>query len=250
MKNIFMLALLCFFTCQVFAQDTTIHRPNFILDIIKTDDDLKSYHYEKVDTNQNIVAFHLRGGIGQIINKWMKFMELEKVDYRIEGEYGKRWTYLADSTSDITLYYYDFDVILTEKQNDEIDINPIDIQKEAFKIFAEVVGLEVLTTLETQNYWELNIVDDNAISRNQNEYWKRTEYDDYIYYENIDIRRMMDLLSRKLDASVRTIPYHSDKYNIKMPYSDDFFDLKYAMIEHGFELTETSKEVEILVIKL
>jgi hypothetical protein len=250
MKNIFMLSILCLFTVQLSAQDTTIYHPNFILDIIKKDN-LESYHYEKWDADKKVVAFHITGGIGEIIGKWLKFMELETADYRIEGDYGKHLVYVADSMGDTRVYKYDFEVILTEVSSDEIPVNPIEMQKEAFKIFAEVVGIEILTVLETQDYWELRILDmDNSISIDQDKFWKRTEYEDYIYYENIDIRRIADLLDRKLNAFVRPIPYNSDKFNIKMPHSNDFFDLKYAMIEHGFEITEVSRRVEVLVIRL
>jgi hypothetical protein len=247
MKQLFMIAFLGAFTFQLLAQDTTIYRPNFILDIVKKDN-MESHHYEKWDADKKVVAFHLTGGIGEIVNKWMKFMELETVDYRIESEwFEKRWTNFKDSTA---IYNFDFEVILTAVLSDEIAVNPIEMQKEAFKVFAEAVGIEVSTTMEFQDYWELKIVDTNAISVDQNQFWKRTEYEAYIYYENIDIRRITDLLSRKLRTFVRPIPYDSDKYNIKMPYSNDFFDLKYEMIEHGFELTEMAKEIEVLVIRL
>jgi hypothetical protein len=247
MKSTLIIAFLCLFTFQLSAQDTTIHRPNFILEITKSKENLESYHYEKWDKNSKVVAFQLRDGIGEIIGKWTKFMELETIDYRIESEwYGKRWTDFGDS---IGIYNYDFEVILTEKSTDEIMANPIDIQREAFEIFAEIVGIDLSTMLETQSYWELKIIADNAVSIDQNKYWKRTEYEDYIYYENIDIRRIADLLGRKLDAFVRPIPYKSENYDIKMPHSNDFFDLKYAMIEHGFEITEVTKDVEVLVIK-
>lgn len=248
MKQLFMIAFFTVFAFQLLAQDTTIYRPNFILDIVKHKDVVDHYHYEKWGKDKKVLDFHLTGGIGEIVNNWMKFMELETVDYRIESEwYGKRWTDFKDSTA---IHNFDFDVILTVVSSDEIAVNPIEMQKEAFKVFAEAVGIEVSTEMEFQDYWELKIVDNHTLSIDQNEFWKRTEYEEYIYYENIDIRRIVDLLSRKLNAFVRPIPYNSQKYNIKMPYSDDFFDLKYAMVEHGFELVEMAKEVEVLVIKL
>lgn len=249
MKQVLIIAFFVFFAFQLSAQDTTIYRPNFTLNIIKKEN-TESYHYEKWDADKNVIAFHLIGGIGEIINKWLKFMELETADYRIEGDYGKHLVPIADSTGNYSIYKYDFEVILTAVSNDEIAVNPIEMQKEAFKIFAEVVGIEVSTVMEFQDYWELKIVGENALSIDQNKFWKRTEYEEYIYYENIDIRRIADLLSRKLRTFVRPISYHSQKYDIKMPYSNDFLDLKYAMIEHGFELVEMAKAVEVLVIKL
>lgn len=250
MKQVLIIAFFVFFAFQLSAQDTTIYRPNFTLNIIKKEN-TESYHYEKWDADKNVIAFHLVGGIGEIIEKWTKFMELETLDFRIEGD-GRPSVVVEDySTGDIFYTYkYSFDVILTAVSNDEIAVNPIEMQKEAFKIFAEVVGIEVSTVMEFQNYWELKIVGENALSIDQNKFWKRTEYEEYIYYENIDIRRIADLLSRKLKAFVRPISDDSQKYDIKMPYSNDFFDLKYAMIEHGFELTEMAKAVEVLVIKL
>lgn len=247
-----MLTFLCLSTFQLSAQDTTIYHQNFILDILKSNEGRKSYHYEKWDADKKVIAFHLTDNISEIIEKWTKFMELETVDYRIEGNYGKRWTNtVMDSTGDMRIYQYEFDVILTEVSSDEIPADPIAIHKEAFKIFAEVVGIEVSMVRETQNYWTINILDkENSRSIDQNEFWKRTEYEEYIYYENIDIRRVADLLSRKLGDFVRPVPYHSDKYDVRMPYSNDFVDLKYAMIEHGFELMEVEEEIEVLVIKL
>lgn len=249
MKQVLIIAFFVFFAFQLSAQDTTIYRPNFTLNIIKKEK-TESYHYEKWDADKNVIAFHLVGGIGEIIEKWTKFMELETVDYRIEGDYEKHLVHIADSIGNYSIYKYDFEVILTAISSDEIAVNTIEMQKEAFKVFAEVVEIEVSTVLEMQDYWELKIVDNQALSIDQNQFWKRTEYEEYIYYENIDIRRIADLLSRKLNAFVRPIPYDSQKYDIKMPYSNDFFDLKYAMIEHGFELTEMAKVVEVLVIKL
>ncbi|MFT6936155.1 MAG: hypothetical protein ACJA1N_000450 [Saprospiraceae bacterium] len=245
MKQIFII-IFCLFAYHISAQDTTIHQPHFTLEIIQNKEDLKSFHYEKMDVNSKVVDFHLRYGIGTIIKKWLKFMELEEVDYRIENQlYANRRIYFKDSTS---IYNYNFDVILTNKSID--NINSIEIQKEAFEIFAEFIGIKLSTVLESQTYWELRIINEqrSAIPFDQNKFWKRTEDEDYIYYENIQFRRIADLLSRKLDVYVRLIPYDSYKYNIRMPYSDDLFDLKYAMIEHGLELVSVTKEIEVLIV--
>lgn len=237
---------------QTEAETITIEKSDFILDIRKSKEKNLGKNYYKIDSTDKVVEFQIKGNIGEIIDEWTKFMELETVDYRIESIfYGKRMADFEDSVAfENSIYSYDFDVILTNNFTDMLDI--AELQREAFLEFTKAIGIEVQTVMEEQVFWKLEIVDTKAttISKNQKKMWNRTETDDYVYYETIPYRRVADLLSRKLDDFVRPIPYDAFKFDIRMPYSDDIFDLKYAMIEQGLELTQVTEDVEVWVIKL
>ncbi len=224
------------------AQDTIIERPNFALEIKRVKSETKKiYTSEKVDSNFHIVQFLLRNDLQGLIEKWLEYMELESIDYRIEPKLNQKTEGNIIDDSFIEL-------ILTNTATKPIDLPQM--HREAFEIFASVLGLTLKTETEKHNYFELNILDfkNSSIATDQKKFWSRTEMEEYIYYERITYRRIADLLARKLNSYVKPIPYNYLKYNVQMPYSDDLMDLKYAMIEHGLEITEVTKTIEVLVI--
>lgn len=273
MKNLLIISyFLLGITTFVYAQDTIIEHPDFYLHIQKVTE--KTPHYESIRTGENfeVLAYEWKNvGIRDILEDWMTFLELEEIEYRIDEnveiredlmklikteELFKEWQERKDSmditkliNSDVQKVFMGYNVIY--QQNEPYQDNPKAVTKAAFEAFCSVLNLEVQMVKAPVTYWKLEIVDTEnaAFSYDQNTHWKRTDTEEYIFYERIKYRRVADLLGRKLDAFVKPIPYNTQKFDIRMPHSDDVFDLKYAMIEHGLELTEVTEEIDVMVIK-
>lgn len=278
MKKLLIINLLLFrITTFVTAQDTLIIHENFSLQINKVTEKTKHYEHIKTDENFEMVEYQWRNGsIRGIVEDWMDFMELEKIEYQINENVAVREDFLQmidkkgviidwqnnDSlgintisdinkfinNNDVDVHFMGYNIIY--KQDSSHNENRKSVHKEAFKVLCEVLDLEIEAVKQPMTYWKLEIVDvtNASISYDQKKHWNRTETEEYIYYERIKYRRVADLLSRKLDAFVKPIPYNAEKFDIRMPYSDDVFDLKYAMIEHGLELREVTEEIEMMII--
>jgi len=235
------------FNCA--AEDTTaIDTENFLLEIQEHHKDSISYYNEEIIKNNTVYQFRSKGSLLHIITFWLKYLEIEPISYELKGlpDDTRFITYRNEPPKAIPFYHKDFKVTLTNKENTNTKEN----NRLAFEQFLTAVGLKYTKSKKIVYYWEVELIDKNstAISQNQEQFWKRTDYEDFIYYERIDLNRIADLLSRKLDNLVEPIPYEGLKLDIKIPNSDDFLDLKYAMIEHGLELKEVSKEVIFWVI--
>lgn len=250
MKKLILLSFFMLIIIHVSAQDTIIEHQDFTLEIRKVKESSQPYQSIKTDTNLHVVDFYWRNNsISYIVSKWMEFIQMEAIEYRLDGDFSKRREYVR--LNDSTVMFTDgYDVRLTHKNKGKSGTKEMHLT--AFEVFASVVGLELEIVSEEITFWTLTIVDyDNAsISIDQNLHWRRTETEEYVYYERIDYRRIADLLGRKLDDFVRPIPYQYSKFDIRMPYSDDVFDLKYAMIEHGLELVQVTEMIDVLVINL
>lgn len=262
----------CFFT-NLSAQDTIIQKEDFTLEVSHTQVFTESYKTYKTNKNfETADFFWTNRSLSDIVDKWIELLEMETIDYRIEGKIGKDVNYYSfvDTAAlrkavrngdtdivmtdfitigDSSLLFFGYDVVLTihNKENREKKA----VHKEAFEAFAAVVGLELQRPVEEQTFWILHIVDlpNATISADQNKFWKRTDFENYTLYETIDLRRIADLLSRKLDAFVKPIPYNTYKFDIKIPTSNLSIDLQYAMQEHGLELIQVREAIEVLVIK-
>ncbi len=248
---ILFIAVLITLNSQVFAGDTTrIETNDFTLEVQKTYVDVKPFFNTKTAMNHQVMSFHFRGTVMDIIERWILAMEMEPIEFKIDGS---RYKYRLRNFEDSTLIFNQvFEIVMTSKENTAVTLDYKLIQRAAFEAFIDLTEIELKKEKEEKTFWELRLIEENTISlsNDQNQFWKRSALEDYIYYERIHIGRIADLLGRKLDSFVRPIPNYSPKYDIKMPYSDDFFDLKYAMIEHGFELSETTQEIEVWTIKI
>jgi hypothetical protein len=243
-KYILILLGILVITFNCTAHDTiVIDNDAFKLEVQVSNKDSIQY-YNKITPKENqITEFYSKGHLISIVKYWLKYLGLEYIDYEFVGV-----PYKDKNTTTNTEFYSDkiFEVVMTNKQEINIKENSL----VALEQFIVAVGLKFTKTKKIISYWEVKLVDNNssAISIAQDEFWKRTAYEEFIYYERIDLKRIANLLGRKLDNLVKPIDYTDLKFDIKMPNSDDFIDLKYAMIEHGLELTEVSKEIEFLVI--
>ncbi|MFK7946179.1 MAG: hypothetical protein AB8G11_01225 [Saprospiraceae bacterium] len=246
------------------AQDTIIENKDYYLRISSVTEKIPHYEYIKIGENFEVLEHQwTNGSIRDILKDWMTFLELEEVEYRIhenvsnfrslmqivdDEDKGKSID-IKNTTSDIQEVFMGYNVIY--QQNEPYQVQTKAITKTAFEVFCNVLNLEIEIIKEPMTYWKLEIIDtvNASFSYDQTTHWKRTDLEEYIYYERIKYRRIADLLGRKVDAFVKPIPYHARKFDIRMPYSDDVFDLKYAMIEHGLELTEVTEEIEVMVIR-
>ena len=273
MKNLFITCLFFFgMTTVVKAQDTIIEHKDFTLQISKVTERTKSSEYLKTGENFEVFEYEWTNrDIRGIIEDWMAFMTLETIEYNIEYNVSEREQFLKSINTEEFIkdlpkkdsinfsgYFKDRDVVsVFMAYNVEYKVNTTDkertkaIHKQAFEVFCNAMNLEIKVELQPVTYWKLEIIDaaNASISYDQNTHWKRTDTEEYIYYERIKYRRIADLLSRKLDVFVKPIPYNAQKFDIRMPYSDDIFDLKYSMIDHGLELTEVTEEMEIMNIR-
>ena len=273
MKTKLILILLSCCLSSLSAQDTIIETANFTLEIRRINAFSEPSQSIKTNDNFQTIEFHwLNISIDQIVKKWMEFIELESIDYRIEGKLGEAIDYFsfidtaqfrADmnrgdtsillrdylTVGDSTLIFTGFDVKLTNKFKDGVSSKQV--EKESFEAFISFMGIDFQTVVEEKTFWMLHIVDlpNATISPNQDKFWKRTDFENYTYYETISFRRIADLLGRKLEAFVRPIPYDTYKFDIKIPKSDASIDLQYAMQEHGLELIQVTEVIEIFVIK-
>jgi len=248
-KNILILfgLLLIAFNCH--AEDTTsINKETYRLEIqTASRDSFSYYNFEKLE-NEEVRQFHSRGRLLNIVKYWLEYLEVEPLTYELKGLPADTRLIFYPNSPPKTIPFYNktYEVTLTNKENTDAKEN----NRLAFEEFLTTMGLKYTKRRKVVYYWEVEIVDKNsdAIAQAQDEFWKRTDYEDFIYYERIDLNRIADLLGRKLDNLVKPINYKKLKFNIKMPASNDFLDLKYAMIEHGLELREVSKEVDFLEI--
>lgn len=273
MKNLFFIGLLILgIINEVYSQDTIIENPDYFLQIQRVTEKTSPYEFIRTGEHYEVFEYEWRNsGIQNILEDWMTFMQLEEIEFRIEENIATRKDLLeivaidslmknVSESDSINLrnLYKDTDVVsvfmgynVIYKQKRPFQNQDKKITRQAFEDFCSVLNLEVIEVKESVTYWKLEIVDmaNAAISFDQNTHWKRTDLEEYIYYERIKYRRIADLLSRKLDTFVKPIPYNAQKFDIRMPYSDDVFDLKYAMIEHGLELTEVNETIDILVVR-
>lgn len=271
LQVIFIMLFLAFYSV-IIGQDTIIEHQDFTLEIQRVTESKKRTQYSKTGKNSEIIEFSwVNNSLGYIVKKWVSFMELEENEYRIEGELGTKNDFFiikdkegiskmiqTRDTALLRKLFMDDDVVVTyvgydvslKRKNTAIESAKY-INKEAFEIFCDIMELEIEYVIEERTFWTISLIDPNshAISQDQEKYWRRTETEESIYYERIPFRRVADLLGRKLEAFVKPIPFNAQKFDIKMPKSDDVFDLKYAMIEHGLELMEVTEEVEVMVIR-
>jgi hypothetical protein len=248
----YLIALFIFLstTFSAFGQDTIlIENDSFSLIVQETYQDAKLIHNQKLSVNKQVKGFHFRGSLLSIIEDWIAIAELESIELEMDGSrYKRRFRNFEDST---LIFNLRFEVIMTSKNtNSTTDFKQI--QRAAFEAFIDLTEVELTKKKESKTFWELRLIDENtsAISIEQNKFWYRSDLEDYVYYERIDIKRIADLLGRQLYSFVLPVTHNFIKFDIKMPYSNDFFDLKYAMIEQGFELTEVTREIEVWVIKI
>lgn len=272
MKNLFFILFFLKITTFVNAQDTIIETPDYYLQISKYVEGAEPF--ATIDSSQNTHVFEYRWNgqpLTYALKEWMKILGLDTIEYRIDESVTNQISYFKfvnkdrqfsepvqpDDSSTIEYhldndhsritYYVGYSMIYQQKHSLE---KHKEITQQALEVFCNVTDLEVKIIKEPVNYWTLEIVDtiNASFSYDQNTHWKRTDLEEYIYYERINYDRIVDLLIRKLDTFVKPISQTSKKFDIRMPYSDDVFDLKYAMIEHGFELTEVVEEIEVIVI--
>lgn len=272
MKIQLLLLFLISITIQASAQDTIIKKKDFTLEIRRATASSKAYQSIKSDIDFQVTEFSwVNNRLSYIVEKWVEFMQLETIEYRIEGEFEAKQDYFAridtaklrealkrDSNvvmrdflilKDSTDIFRGFDVKLTNHSKGKRKSK--EIHREAFEIFAAVIGFELEVVVEEKTFWMLHIIDlpNATISPDQNTYWKRVEFENHIHYEVINFRRIADLVGRKLDDFVRPVPYDSYKFDINIPKSSNPVDLQYAMEEHGLELIQVTEMVEVLVIK-
>ena len=248
--NLIILLMSCV-SVSLSAQDTTtIQNDDLTLTVQEMYIGVKPFYNRKTSSKNQVTNFHFRGSVLDIIERWIEVAEFEKIEFKIDGS---RYKFRLRNFEDSTLIFNKvFDVLMVSKQEENTEVNYKNIQRTAFEAFAELADIEITKKKISKTFWELNLISENnpSISLEQNKFWSRSDLEEYIYYERIDIRRVSDLLGRKLDSFVRPMPHNFVKYDIKMPYSNDFFDLKYSMIEHGFELMEVTKEIEVWIIKI
>lgn len=272
MKNYFILIFLACFIAQLSAQDTIIEREDFTLEIKRITEPSKPYQSIKTGLDAETVEFYwINNNLSWIVTKWIEFMELEPIEYEINGlskhqpnlftvvdtaqlrkdlEKDDSKIVMSDylKLSDSTMVFRGYNVKLTNKAEGKRPAK--ELHREAFEAFAATMGFELKVITEEKTFWMLHTIDFSTatISEDQDKFWKRIEGDNYVQYERISFERIADLLGRKLDGFVRPISYESYKFDIRMPRSDEVADLQYAMMEHGLELIQITEDVEVLVI--
>ncbi|MFK7946180.1 MAG: hypothetical protein AB8G11_01230 [Saprospiraceae bacterium] len=275
MKNLFIFYFLFFGILTIVnAQDTIIDTKDYYLQINKYINGEDPF--ESLDSNRNMAIFEYQWNghpLTYALKTWMSILEVDTIEYHIDEsisnqidyfkfvnkdrEYSEpiqpndssKIEYHLDKEDRQITYYVGYAMIYREKRFNEKEQHK-KIAQEALKAFCEFADLEIKIVKKEVNYWKLELVDtvNASFSYDQNKHWKRNDLEEYIYYERIPYERVVDLLSRKVDAFVKPISETTKKFDIRMPYSDDVFDLKYAMIDHGFELTEVIEEIDVIVI--